>query len=119
MVQCIHRVRAFRDGFEAVAKLSVFEFAKGVAAEACAVRHLFGGKTKRPRSLAVRSERALNWRPGKDVGHMPPEDHAAVIRSHIEAFNAGDLSRCATFVTEDFELRDIPPARHSTAHKGS
>lgn len=38
---------------------------------------------------------------------MPAKDHATVIRSLFEAFNAGDLSRCATFVTEDFELRDI------------
>ncbi|NKX55613.1 ester cyclase [Arthrobacter sp. E918] len=39
---------------------------------------------------------------------MPAEDHAAVIRSLFDAFNEGDVGRCATLVTADFELRDMP-----------
>ncbi|GAC1363045.1 MAG: hypothetical protein NVSMB44_19400 [Ktedonobacteraceae bacterium] len=39
---------------------------------------------------------------------MPAEVHATIIHSLFNAFNEGDIDRCATLVTEDFELVDIP-----------
>ena len=44
---------------------------------------------------------------GKGVKEMSAEDHAAVIRTLFNAFNEGDVDRCATLATEDFELVDV------------